>query len=479
MKPINASRRAFLRNTTLLSTLGAATPFAVNLATIGAAAAQGNPSDYRALICLFFYGGNDHANTVLATDPGSWSEYLRVRTTTDAGSIALPAVGTTGGVLPIVPKTAQAGRNFALHPSLGPLKDLFDQGRAAVVANVGPLVAPTTLAQYKAQSIALPPKLFSHNDQQSLWQSYHPEGASFGWGGRMGDLMVASNSNPIFTAISTSGNATFLAGQNIHQYQVSAAGAVPIGGLTGSLFGAPAGSNPLNAIITGNQNNLFAKEYAAIAQRSINAQSLLQTAMLPAGTGGIANPTQYTNPNTGALATNPLAVQLQTVARIMAGRSGLGLKRQVFFVSMGGFDTHDFQRTAQADLMARIAHALAYYDTTMANMPGGDLRQQATLFTASDFGRTFTSNGDGTDHGWGSHHFVVGGAVKGGDIYGTFPVTSLGHSQDVGSGSLLPQFSVDQYGATLASWFGLSNSQINDVFPNIGNFATRNLGFLG
>lgn len=476
---INASRREFLRMSSMLSVVGAAgAPFALNLATMASAAAQTAPGGYKALVCLFMFGANDHANTVLATDSTSWTQYLNVRTTNEAGSIALPAVGTSGGVLPITPLTSQAGRSFALHPSLTELKTLFGNGRAAILSNVGPLIMPTTLAQYKAASVQLPAKLFSHNDQQSLWQAYAPEGAAYGWGGRMGDLMAANNANPIFTSISASGNAVFLAGKTVNQYQVSSAGAVPVGSLSGTLFGAPAGSNPLKAIITADNLNLFQKEHAAITSRSINAQSLLSPSMAIAGPGGVPNPSQYTNPNTGALANNALAVQLQTVARIIAGRGALGAQRQVFFVSMGGFDTHDFQRANQADLLAKLSHAIAYFDSSMANLQGVDMRNQVTLFTASDFGRTFTSNGDGTDHGWGSHHFIVGGAVKGNDIYGEFPVTGLKHSQDVGSGSLLPQFSVDQYGATLANWFGLSASQITDVFPNINNFSNRNLGFM-
>ncbi len=476
-KKINASRREFLRAASVLSVVGsAAAPFALNLATIGAAAAQTTPGDYKAIVCLFMAGGNDHANTVLATDPTSWNDYQTVRTTTETNSIALPF----GSVLPITPATSQAGRSFGLHPQLGALKELFDDGRAAIIANVGPLIAPTTKAQYKAASVALPPKLFSHNDQQSLWQSCHPEGAASGWGGRMGDLFSATNGHNIFTCISAAGNAVFLSGTSVQQYQVNAGGAVAIGKLTGSLFGSSAGANPLQAIISGGGGtHLFEKEHAAVVKRSIDAQGILSGAMLPAGSSGILNPPQYTNPNTGALANNPLATQLQTVARVIAGRSALGARRQVFFVSMAGFDTHDSEKTAHADLMAKLAHAIAYFDTTMATLPNGDLRSQVTLFTASDFGRTFTSNGDGTDHGWGAHHFIVGGAVKGRDIYGTFPVTALGHDQDVGSGSLLPSFSVDQYGATLARWFGLSNGQIADVFPNIGNFSNWNLGFMG
>lgn len=473
----NQSRRKFIGSMLSLAG-GSAAPFALNLAAMGSAAAQ-SAADYKAVVCLFLVGGNDHFNTVLATDSTSWAEYQRIRTTAESGSIALPAVGASGGVLPITPVTAQAGRSFGLHPSLAPLKTLFDAGRAAVIANVGTLIQPTTKVQYKAASVALPPKLGSHNDQQSEWQAYQPEGASYGWGGRLGDIMAASNSNATFTCISAAGNAVFLTGREIRQYQISASGAVPIKSLATSLFGMPAGANPLQAIVTGTQADMFEKEYNAVTSRAISAQSVLGGAMAPAGAGGVADPSAYINPNTLVAAANSLAVQLQTVARIIAGRSALGAKRQVFYVTLGSFDTHDFQKTNQADLLARLAHALSYFDGALATLPGGDMRNQVTLFTASEFGRTFTSNGDGTDHGWGSHHFVTGGAVKGNDIYGSFPVTGLGHDLDIGSGSLLPTFSVDQYGATLAQWFGLSASQIGDVFPNIANFTQRDLGFLG
>ena len=478
----NVSRREFLRISSTLSTASAiglaGAPFAINLATIGAAAAQNNVNDYKAIVCIFLFGANDQANTVLATDSTSWTQYRTVRTTNEAGSIALPPVGNSGGVLPIIPNTNQVGRSFAIHPNMPELKALFDNGRAAIISNVGPLIVPTTLEQYKASSVPLPPKLFSHNDQQSLWQAYAPEGAAYGWGGRMGDMLAAGNANPVFTAISATGNAVFLAGRNVNQYQISASGAVAIAGLSGNLFGSSTAGNTLRSVVNADSSNYFQKEHATITNRAINAQSLLSSAMISAGAGGIPNPSQYTNPNTGALANNALATQLQTVARIIAGRNTLGAKRQVFFVSMGGFDTHDLQRATQADLLAKLSHAMSYFDSVMSNLQGANISNQVTTFTASDFGRTFTSNGDGTDHGWGSHHFIVGGAVKGKDIYGTFPTTGLKHNQDVGSGSLLPQFSVDQYGATLANWFGLNTSQINDIFPNITNFNVRNIGFM-
>jgi uncharacterized protein (DUF1501 family) len=473
----NPSRRSFVGNMLALAG-GSSIPFTLNLAAMGNAAAQG-ADDYKAIICLFLNGGNDAFNTVLATDSGSWSEYVRLRTTPDSGSIALRGVGLSNGVLPITPLSAQAGRTFALHPSLRPIKDLFDAGRAAIVANVGTLVQPTTLAQYKAGGAGLPSRLFSHNDQQATWQTLQTEAsASSGWGGRIADLVASGNSNATFTNISAAGNALFLSGRQVRQYQIGGTSAVPINRLNESLFGTPASANPLRQIIAGDSSDPFRKEYAAVTARAINSQATLASAMLANGAAGVPNPTLYTDPATAIASVNPLAVQLQTVARIIGGRAALGIKRQVFYVSLGGFDTHDFQRVNQATLLARLAHAVAYFDGVMANLQGTDLRKQVTLFTASDFGRTFTSNGDGTDHGWGSHHFVIGGAVKGKDIYGSMPVTGLGHSLDVGSGSLLPTTSVDQYGATLASWFGLSATQIVDVFPNIVNFSNRNLGFM-
>ncbi|WP_093555093.1 DUF1501 domain-containing protein [Pseudoduganella namucuonensis] len=469
------SRRRFLRSLATVTGMGAM-PFAANLAALGSAAAEGAGDDYKALVCLFLAGGNDHYNTVLATDSASWSEYRRLRVTEGASSIALPEAGAPGGVLPVSPLNAQ-GRAYALHPQLGPLKTLFDEGRAAVVANVGTLVQPTTLAQFQALSAPLPPKLFSHNDQQSMWQASRPEGASFGWGGRIGDLVAGGNAQATFTCISAAGNAVYLSGREIRQYQISAAGAMPIRGLTGTLYGATV--NPLPSVSSGLQNNIFENEYADVVERAIRAQATLAGAMAPAGAGGVPDPSPFVTPNTNEVAPNMLAKQLQTVARIIAGRGALGARRQVFFVSLGGFDTHDNQKGNHAEQMARLAHALSYFDGVLAGLGGTDMRRNVTTFTASDFGRTLTSNGDGTDHGWGAHHFVVGGAVKGRDIYGQFPQIGLGHALDVGRGALLPTVSVDQYGATLGNWFGLSATQIADVFPNIGNYASRDLGFMG
>ncbi|MGV7206618.1 DUF1501 domain-containing protein [Oxalobacteraceae bacterium A2-2] len=472
MTHIPNSRRHFIGNMLTLAG-GSAIPFSLNLAAMGTAAAQ-TAADYKALVCVFLTGGNDAFNTVLATDSTSWSEYRRLRATGSA--IALAAPGAAGGVLPITPTTAQSGRTFALHPSLQGMKTLFDNGSAAIVANVGPLVQPLTKAQYLSSAYTKPSKLFSHNDQQATWQTLAPEGSqSSGWGGRFADMMASANTSSMYTAISAYGNAMFLSGRTVQQFQVSPDMA-PIANLNGTLFGAS--GSALRNIITADSTDAFQKEHAAVMRRAITSQASLSSAMLPAGSSGVPNPPAFISPVTGASSVNPLAVQLQTVARMIGARNAMGLKRQVFYVNLGGFDTHDAQVGTHSELLAKLAHAMTYFDSVLATLQGADMRKQVTTFTASDFGRTFSSNGDGTDHGWGSHHFVIGGAVKGKNIYGTMPVTGVGHAQDVGSGALLPSYSVEQYGATLASWFGLSATQLTDVFPNLVNFSNRNLGFM-
>jgi uncharacterized protein (DUF1501 family) len=490
MSPHQASRREFLRKAAVLSgSVGTAgLPLALNLSLMNNAVAQA--TGYKAIVCLFLYGGNDSANMVLPTDATSWASYSSVRSTAPdpiallpAGAAPDPAAtaaspAALGGALPIVPNFTVYGENsartFALHPSMSEAQALFTQGRLAILANAGTLIAPMTKVEYQANTAAKPrpPKLFSHNDQQSVWQALAPEGARVGWGGRFGDLVASNNANTAFTNISASGNAVFMSGQTVFQYQVGNGGAVAIGGLTGNLFGSGAAAASLRSIITADNQHLFAKEHAAVVKRSIDAQAVFQSAF----TGStVTAPTQYLQPSTRALANNSLATQLQTVARIIGARTNLGMQRQVFFVSMGGFDTHDNQNRAHADLMARLSHALAYFDTTMATM---GMRDSVTLFTASDFGRTFTSNGDGTDHGWGAHHFVLGGAaVRGKEIFGRFPTVGLNHSDEVGSGNLLPGISVEQIGSGVGKWFGLSDGNLDTVFPNLKNFQ-RDLGFI-
>ena len=500
-----ASRREFLRRAGALSIAGPAAPFALNLAGVGSAAAQSAPG-YKALVCLFLYGGNDAFNMVLPTDAASWSAYLAVRNQAP-DSIALRSPGTPavlsagggspdrlGGVPAIDPLRAQ-GRSFALHPTMTGARDLFAARRLAIVSNVGPLVRPTTKAEYHDDRFAKPAKLFSHNDQQSTWQAYAPEGAIAGWGGRMGDLLASANDRAVFTSISASGNAVWLSGQTVLQYQVSTRGAIRIGSSSGTLYGSKTAFEKMQGIMRGARSaHVLEKDHAAVVARSIDAEAALSAALPPADvapygtpgpTGASGDPLLlYDSPLSGGKAMNPLAQQLQIVARTIGARTALGARRQVFFVSMGGFDTHDGQNRTQADNLARLSHALQYFDTALVAMGVGN---NVTTFTASDFGRTFTSNGDGTDHGWGAHHFVMGGAVRGGDLYGHFPAygTSTGRGDfaspnQIGNGALLPEVSVDQYAATLGHWFGLSDGQLLELFPNLANFDTgvRKLGFM-
>jgi uncharacterized protein (DUF1501 family) len=421
-------------------------------------------------------GGNDGHGTVIATDPSSFSAFTTARS--GAPGLAYPM----GELLPIVLKTPQSGRTFALNPALGGIQNLFNAGRAAIVANTGTLIAPATKAQVNANSIPLPASLFSHFDQTAAWQAIASNGGSaehVGWGGAVADLIegMSYNTNSMFTCISTAGIALFLSGQTSFQLNVTSAGPIPIYGLADPPFGIPSSANPLSSILTADESNLFAKEYGVVVNRSTAAQAQLAGAMLPAGAGGIPNPPQYLDPMTNKLTDNPLATSLQTVARIISGNSGLGVTRQIFYVQLGSFDTHNNQAIQHAQLLTQLGQALEYFDGLMV---ANGLGNQVTTFTASDFGRTLTCNTDGTDHGWGSHHFVVGGAVQGQNMYGEYPIVGVNQANDVGAGRLIPTTSVDQYAGTLARWFGLSDSQVRQVFPNFANFGSNPyLGFLG
>jgi uncharacterized protein (DUF1501 family) len=451
-----------------------ASPFLLELNSLAAMAQGTGASDYKALVCVFMQGGNDGHGTVIATDPDSFSQFTLARS--GAPGLAYPM----SELLPITLKTPQSGRSFALNPALGGVRNLFKAGRAAIVANTGTLIVPATKAQINANSVPLPASLFSHFDQQAAWQaiaSNSGSGEHTGWGGAVADLVESMNTNSQFTCISTSGIALFLSGQSSFQLNVTPAGPIPIYGLTQPLFGQQAGSNALASILTAEETNLFAQDYQVVVNRSTEAQRLLAQYMLPAGVGGVPNPPQFLDPLTKTLQNNQLAASLQTVAQIIGGRSGLNVSRQIFFVQLGSFDTHTGQAVQHARLLAQLGGALEYFDGLMTT---AGLGNQVTTFTASDFGRTLTCNSSGTDHGWGSHHLVVGGAVRGGDMYGQYPIIGANQANDTGAGRLIPTTSVDQYAGSLAQWFGLSDSQVRTVFPNFGNFGSNPyLGFMG
>jgi uncharacterized protein (DUF1501 family) len=484
INPQDHSRRAFLRRSAQLAFTGAALPTALNLAAIGEAAAF-NATDYKALVCVFLNGGNDHWNTVVPYDTINYGLYSAVRS---SGGIALGRDTLANTVLAA---TAAGNRQYALHPTMAGLAGLFNAGQAAVQLNVGPLVVPVTKTQYEGSDrvkYPIPPKLFSHNDQQSIWQSSSPEGSTIGWGGNIGDLALSSNgTNSLFTCISITGNAVFLSGDDALAYQVSPSGAVKINSVSNNVFGSSAVKDTIRQLVQETRSDVLENEYNRVTQRSIAAEGSINGSIGATAVAAAANTGEFA-PFAGIPTTNQLAGQLKMVARLVAARTTLSTKRQVFFVSLGGFDLHDNLVAGHITNMTRVSEAMTAFYQTTANL---GVAEKVTSFTASDFGRTLTSNGDGSDHGWGGHHFVVGGAVKGKAFYGVPPPVSVGSgtaAEDqwhVGQGRLLPSSSVDQYAATLASWFGVEPNELAGILPNLRNFGAPNavdypinLGFL-
>ena len=481
IQPELHTRRAFLRRSSRLALAGTALPFALNLAAMGEAAAF-DATDYKALVCVFMQGGNDHANTVVNYDDASYNAYSAIRGGgggQTAGGIALDKADL--GATLLNPTTGlPGGMQYALHPSMTGLAGLFNAGKAAVQLNVGPLVAPTTRAGYNSsdrRSNPVPPSLFSHNDQQSIWQSSSPEGSTVGWGGNLGDLALSTNGAAQFTCINVSGNAVFLSGDSALQYQIGTENAVKINAVTNGVYGSNAVRDAMRTITQAGSNQVLENEYSKVTARSIGAEAQMTSALT-------ANPSSAA-PFAGFVTTgNPLSSQLRMVARIIASRTALSARRQVFFVSLGGFDLHDALIANHATNMKRVSDAMTeFYNATVAL----GVSDKVTAFTASDFGRTLASNGDGSDHGWGSHHLMVGGAVKGKAFYGVAPPVSVGNTsaaQDqwhVGQGRLLPSTSVDQYAGTMAKWFGVADAEMGGILPNLNRFGgtyPTNLGFM-
>ena len=433
------------------------------LRVLGAVANSSSTSDYRALVCLFLLGGNDANNLIVPNDTAGYATYAAGRT-----SLALPQSSLLG----IAPKTTD-GRSWGLHPSMTALKGLFDSGQLALLGNVGTLSVPTTLAQYKANSVPLPLQLFSHNDQQVEWQSSIADKPfATGWGGRLADLTNAFNSNNrISMSISLNGQNSFQVGQNVVQYSVNPSGAVSLSGSSTSTTSAAGIRTKAQADILASPNaNLFETAFGSMTAGAVSDSAMLSSVL--AGAPALAT----------TFPTSSLGQQMKMIARLISVRSQLGLNRQIFFARVSGWDLHDNQLSstdpstgAHANLLADLSSSMAAFYTATNEL---GVSNQVTSFTASDFGRTLKSNGDGSDHGWGSHHMILGGAVKGGDIYGKMPDLTLSGPDDTGSGRWVPSTSVDEYSATLAKWFGVSATDLSTVLPNIGRFATSDLGFM-
>lgn len=507
--PSLRTRRSFIRQG-LCATLGtvAMTNVIRDLRFINSAMAQssGTITDYKALICIFLQGGNDSNNLIIPTIPAEWQNYATVRTPV----LAIP--NTDGG-----PATAlalnnltQDGHTYGLHPAAPELAALFNSGSLAAVFNVGTLVYPITQSQLTSGSVPVPPQLYSHADQQVQWQTSIPDRPpTTGWGGRCADLLDTYNpkngSNDVLSlCISLAGSNTYEVGAVTQQYAVSSTGVVALNTALGPTSARTAQQANLNNLlgIDAMQQNMLVDNYALAMEHALASGSGLTTALSgsPMSKYWSSFPTTVTVPNGGGTFTSSLLAQMKMVAEVIeAGYrpGGLGMKRQIFFVQVGGYDTHTGQTDnsgstttdnakviigAQASLFAELSQSINALNSAMTAIgtqySDSAFPQRVTAFTSSDFGRTFPSNMEGSDHGWGSHHLVFGGAVQGQRTYGTFPTLVVGGPDDTGTGRWIPTTAVDQFAGTIASWFGVDSSNMSTVFPNLGRFAVSNLGFL-
>jgi uncharacterized protein (DUF1501 family) len=448
------SRRTFIRQAACaaLGTTGIISTI-FDLRKINAAAL---PGDYKALVCLFLYGGNDANNVLIPTDTSSYDSYAAAR-----GELAVPL----NSILPITVQAGGGGHTFGFHPSLPELQNLFNQGKVTMVANVGTLVAPITRAQYRSGSVEVPRQLFSHEDQAVQWQTSVPDRpeTKTGWGGRAGDLIRSLNGNSqVSLALSIAGTNTFEFGSQVIPYLISSNGSLGMHGF-GSTGNSQIRLQGFKKLLALPHSRLFEQAYSDTLSRSIAQNEILTSAL-----SGIP-------PLTTVFPDSDLGRQLKMVAKLIAARSNLGMRRQIFFCAVGGYDTHSEQLGSHPQLLIELSQGMsAFYNATVEL----GVEQSVTTFTASDFGRTFGTSGGGSDHGWGSHQFVMGGAVHGNRLYGTFPTLAIDGPDDTEDGRWIPTTSVDEFSATMARWFGVSNSDLPIVFPNIGRFAHPNLGFL-
>ena len=466
---MNQTRRTFL---TGASALSAATLTGIGSSLSAFQASAAETGGYKAIVCLFFLGGLDGHDTVLPYDQASYDRYAEIRAPL-LGLYDNMQGGSTRArdrLLPLSPSNAAnfGGRQFALPEELSGIKGLFDDGNAAIVGNVGPLIQPITKTQFENDSAPQPKRLFSHNDQQSTWMSSEPEGAQFGWGGRFADAVLASGANSgaqDFSTITSLGNELFLTGSEASPYQIGLDGAPEIDAL--NFFAGGENQSDPNSIYQKLRDHFEAMDFNSSNLIDRDISNAMRTALTTNETFNQAF--ESIQPFSTAFPQNFLGQQLQAVANTIAIRDALLVNRQVFFVAIGGFDTHSNQANDLPALQQEIdGGVVAFYQAMQEIGLGSDV----TLFTASDFGRTLAINGDGTDHGWGSHHFVIGDAVQGGQIYGDIPPYDFDHDQDAGSGRLIPTTSVEQFAEPLGRWFGLTDSEIAAALPNLSNFAS-------
>lgn len=445
------NRREFLKK----AGAGAAAAFATNPGTafsqvIGTSAPF---SDYKALVCVFLFGGNDSFNMLVPRSSAEYNVY--------ASSRQNMAIAQTD-LLPINPLTSD-GAEYGLHPMMSDLQSLFESNRAAFINNVGPLVVPTTKDQFLNQSVFLPPQLFSHNDQQDQWCSLKGISQSkTGWAGRIADLMRMSVADQqMATNVSLFGNSLFQSADETVAYVMGNDGPVTFVGFD-TTDGGQAQRAAFEAVLNANYDSIYERAFVEVQKRAVAAADLVSSVL-----EGVELNTAFPQ--------SQLGLQLNTVARLISVHDQLDMQRQIFFVAAGGFDSHDDQLSNQPGLLGGISESMAAFYNATVELGVSDM---VTSFTQSDFGRTLTSNGDGTDHAWGGNQLVIGDSVAGRELYGTYPRLEISGPDDVGGGRIIPTTSADQYAATLSRWFGIPDADLATVAPNIDNFVQRDLGFL-
>jgi uncharacterized protein (DUF1501 family) len=417
-------------------------------------------SDYKALVCLYMIGGNNGFNMVVPTTSAAYATYAASRT-----NLAIPQAS-----LLALNGTASDGNAYGFHPSMAAAQSLFNAGHMAVVANVGTLVQPTTVAQAKAASVTLPRQLFSHLDQTTAWMTSLPNQLSrIGWAGRLADVMAQQGFSPALGVnLTVAGNNYWQSGSTTQPYALSTGDAARLEVTSDASYRSGARQSIAQSFITqaSGGGNLLMAEFANLLVSADAKVDIVNNALNAAG--------DLTTTFPSMTADSGLGSQLHEVARVIKAHASLDA-RQIFFVQIGGFDTHNTELATQASLLSVVNANLSAFWNALNEIGA---QNNVTLFTMSEFGRTLGSNGDGSDHAWGNHHLVLGGAVQGG-WYGTMPSLAVGGADDVGQGRILPSTATDQYGATLARWFGVDDASLLTVFPNLANFPTRTLSFMG
>ena len=463
-KEIN--RRKFLLDSGCAA-LGTTTRFSslINMKAIAAAALDKNPipkseDDYKALVCILLAGGIDSHNVLIPHGDPEHAEYLTTRS-----NLAIPK----STILPLN-HGGQGGRKYGLHPGMPEVQNLFNQGKAAFVANVGTLIEPTSKEQYQSDFHPLPVGLFSHSDQIMHWQTGRPgERANHGWGGRMADLIQSMNANQnLSMSFSLSGRNQFQSGQQTVDFSIKPNGNVGIDGFDSDNTYNTLRNAAINNMLEAEYQDVFEQTYVNTLKSSAEGSVQFQEA--------INNLPEFTS----TFSENRLSERLEMVAKVIAARGDLGFSRQTFFFFFLGWDHHDGVIEKQEEQLPVLSAALGEFMSALEELGVSD---KVTTFTISDFGRTLTSNGNGSDHAWGGNALVVGGGLNGGEIYGDYPSLELENNLMLRRGRLIPTVSAAEYLSELALWFGVSPSDVNDIFPDLPNFfdtsqGSMPLGFL-